>query len=280
MSTGFQCAGTLYRAFIIGVFVACVFVIGNTVVEAAPVVVVSGSVASASVSDESANVAFAHFAPFAGDVAATSITLKIDGSTIMTDTTYGQTAFNLPATPGQRLFEMEANAWKGGKTVTATIPISSAQNSTVILVGGTDLYPLEFFTVADTMAPNAGNALIRLINVGPDSRSDEPQVELCTPDGQVVQGISDIGYKQTSDYLQIPAGNYVYSVAVTGSNCGQPIVSKVTVNAKAGDVVDLFFVGRANSGPTYAENFPYGVVSVRNSAAVNDRFAYLPVVLR
>ncbi|GGF18722.1 hypothetical protein GCM10010954_16910 [Halobacillus andaensis] len=98
----------------------------------------------------------------------------------------------------------------------------------------------------DTMGMN-GNSMVRVLHASPDA----PAVDIYVNGQQVLQGIS---YKQHSDYLSVPAGQYQIDIFPEGESNGPVLSQMVEVEpgkmytvAAAGTVEELQLIAAVDS---------------------------------
>ncbi|MEZ4833020.1 MAG: DUF4397 domain-containing protein [Caldilineaceae bacterium] len=201
-----------------------------------------------------ATVTVAHFAPFASQAISTSVTVRIDGSDVITGFTYPNVVKNAVVPSGERLIEILPT---GSSTVaiSATVTLSPSVDYTVSAIGDGTNQGLELFAqVDDNSAPAAGNAKLRITHLAPFANTlDGTRVDICTEAGDVVAGLTNVPYKASSGYLELPAGQYDLKVSAAGSNCGAALIDLPLIELTDGQILELTAIGDgANATPGVA----------------------------
>mgnify|MGYP005851564667 CR=1 FL=1 len=201
-----------------------------------------------------ARVRVAHFAPFSSDLHGTSVTVRVNGADALTDFIFGETVGYLDFAPGDYLIEILPT---GTNTVALSGNFSLAADTdyTLAAIGNGSLQPLELFAMVDDNAALANGAKLRIAHLAPFAANlADTQVDICTDDGNIVAGLTNIPYKAfTNPYLELPAGDYDLKIAAPGSNCATTLLDLPSVRLGDGDVADVFAIGDiANQPLAYA----------------------------
>ncbi len=194
-----------------------------------------------------AYVAVGHFAPFAAGLENTSVTVRVDGTNLLTDFVFGELTGYVELTPDvDHLVEVIPT---GGvdPAISGTFNLEGGQRYTLSAIGGANSWPLELFPlVDDNTPPMADMARLRVVHFAPFADTLEgTKVDVCTDSGTVV--IPGVPYKGYTDpYLELPSGFYNLKVTVAGSNCGTLIFDIPTIVLRSGVVASVYAVGGAN----------------------------------
>ncbi|MEZ4833019.1 MAG: DUF4397 domain-containing protein [Caldilineaceae bacterium] len=77
--------------------------------------------------------------------------------------------------------------------------------------------------------------------------------DICTEAGDVVAGLTNVPYKASSGYLELPAGDYDLKVTAAGSNCGTTLIDVPSVRLADGSITEVAAIGDGvNATPTVA----------------------------
>ncbi len=189
-----------------------------------------------------ARVTVAHFAPFAEDIADTSVSVALNGTVALENVKFKDFTgyINLPAG------EYKVDIIPTGTTtvaITATYMLEDGKDYTVYASGNGTLQPLELFALADdNTAPAMGNVKVRVVHAAPFAPTLEgTEVSIRTAGGDLVAGLQGVPYGGASGYLELPANTYDLKVA---SNNGQVnYIDPLPVELAPGTIATLFAVG-------------------------------------
>jgi hypothetical protein len=217
-----------------------------------------------------ATVTVGHFAPFASETISTSVTVRIDGTDVITGFTYPEVVRNAEVPAGERLIEILPT---GTNTVaiSATLTLSPSVDYTLSAIGDGVNQPLELFAqVDDNTPPAAGNAKLRITHLAPFADTlPGTAVDICTAAGIPVPGLTGVQYK-VYGYLEIPAGDYDLKVAAAGTGCATVLIDVPPVRLAAGEIYEVVAIGDG-------VNFPPSIVSTLIDLPVLFRL-YLPFI--
>lgn len=230
-----------------------------------------------------------HFAPFADDLDATAVDVKVNGSTVLTGVKFGDFTdyLALPAAGSYTLEVVPVGATD--PAISATVDLAADTDYTVLAVGNGGLQPLSFLPlVDDNAAPAAGNLKLRVVHAAPFADTLEAtEVSIRTDGGAVVGGLVGVPFKGASGYLEIPAGSYDLKVA---SNDGLVnLIDLAPVDLPAGAVLTVLAVGDGANQPLGFYALPLGAlptepvvdISVNGHwgvvGAVGQGFAFTPL---
>lgn len=202
-----------------------------------------------------ARIAVAHLAPFADSVAGTSVTVKLDGSEVLTDVVFADISPYLEVGPGSYAVEIVPTG-ASDPAITGTAVVSGFVDFTFAAIGEVVNQPLELVRYEDDNAtpPAAGQARVRVAHLA-SVASDiaDTRVDLCdaTSGSSVLQ---DFEYKQV-EILELDAGVYDLFLAVAGTSCASPLIDIPAFVLSDGDIAYAYAAGNI-------VNLPPTVVSV------------------
>ncbi len=201
-------------------------------------------------SDAGATVTVGHFAPFAAETISTSVTVRIDGSDALTNVVYGDIARNVSLAAGTYLIEIVPTG-TNSVAISTTINLTDDLDYTLSAIGDGANQPLELFAqVDDNTPPAAGSAKLRITHLAPFAATPAgTQVDICTEAGVVVGGLTNVPYKASSGYFEIPAGDYDLKVAATGSNCATTLIDVPSVRLLDGSITEVVAIGDGANFP-------------------------------
>jgi hypothetical protein len=189
-----------------------------------------------------ARVTVAHFAPFAEDIDATSVSIALNGTVALENVKFKDFTDYIPLPAGEYTVDIIPT---GTSTVaiTATYTLEDGKDYTVYASGNGTLQPLELFALADdNTAPAMGNVKVRVVHTAPFAATLEgTEVSIRTAGGDLVAGLQGVPYGVASGYLELPTNTYDLKVA---SNNGQVnYIDPLPVDLPSGAIVTLFAVG-------------------------------------
>ncbi len=209
----------------------------------------AGIVIAAQISDDPQAVAtvrvkVAHFAPFADSLDGTSVTVKVDGADALTDFKFGDITDYLDFEPGSYLIEIVPTG-STSAAISGTVTLTSGTDYTLSAIGDGTKQPLELFALVDDNMASMSEAKLRIAHLAPfASNIDDTKVDICTDDGSVVAGLTDIPYKGYTDpYLNLPAGDYDLKIAAAGSSCATTLIDIPRIKLENQLVASVFAVG-------------------------------------
>jgi hypothetical protein len=204
-----------------------------------------------------ARLRVAHLAPFAADLGATAVDVKLGGTQVLTAFEYLSSTTYLTVPEGQYLVEVFPS---GSMTpaITATVYLSAGVDYTAIANGGANGYGLSLAAlVDDNSAPAAGSGKVRLGHLAPfDPVLANTAAEIRTDDGVLVAGpvlFGDI----TSGYLELPAAEYDLKVVAAGS--GATLINIAPFSLNDGDILYALAVGDGANQATGVFAYPTDV---------------------
>jgi hypothetical protein len=188
-----------------------------------------------------ARVTVAHFAPFATDIADTSVSVVLNGAVALENVVFKTFTDYIDLPAGEYKVDIVPTG-TDIIAITNTWTLVDGQDYTVYATGNGSLQPLELVALADdNTAPAAGNIKVRIVHTAPFGPTPEStEVSVRTAGGALVAG-PGVPYGAATGYLELPAATYDLKVA---SNNGQVnLIDPLPVPLPEGAIVTLFAVG-------------------------------------
>jgi len=211
-------------------------------------------------------VTIGHFAPFAADVAGTAVDIKINGTLVFTDVTYGDFVADVAFAAGATLVELMA---PGTETVliSSTTTLEEDKRYYLLAIGAASgAFPLDLvWTTRATTVP-AGQALVTLGHLAPVAGLSS--VNICTDDGDLVVTAN---YGEPVANLPLAPGFHDWKIWVLGCSFGE-VFDMPPFFIAEGDYRDAFAVGLRDSAV-----FPPNIVT---TTGLMTFFNFLPAVLK
>lgn len=220
-----------------------------------------------------ATVDVAHYAPFAEDVAGTSVTVRITGDGVdvaLENLKYGDVDLGNLLPAGLELTIQVSPTGSATPALEGTYTLQTGVSYTLAAIGGANGWALALLPLVNETTPLADSALLRVGHLAPFADADAPgstAVDVCTESGEVV--VENIEYPQVEDYLALPAGTYDLLLAPAGANCGEEVLDLSPLSLEDGDIVDVFIIGLGPDDP----EFSLRPASIESAAGI-----YLPMI--
>ncbi len=211
-------------------------------------------------------VTIGHFAPFAADVAGTAVDIKINGTLIFTDVTYGEFVADVAFAAGATLVELMA---PGTETVliSSTTTLEEDKRYYLLAIGAASgAFPLDLVWTARATTVPAGQALVTLGHLAPVAGLSA--VNICTDDGDLVVTAN---YGEPVANLPLAPGLHNWKIWVLGCAFGE-VFDMPPFFIAEGDYRDAFAVGLRDSAV-----FPPNIVT---TTGLMTFFNFLPAVLK
>lgn len=234
-------------------------------------VVAASALLSAFAVSAQTRVQIGHFAPFAGTLDGTSVTIRVNGADALTNVRFGDftPSYVTLAGPGQYRLDVVPT---GTSTIaiTATVNLAANTDYTVLAVGDGQRQPLELLALTDdNRAPALSQLKLRVVHAAPFANTlDGTRVSVRTDAGAVVGGLSNVPFKGVSGYLNLPTGSYNLKVATVDGS--RNLIDAAPVTLPAGAVITLVAVG---NGVTQALGFVAIPLGRLNTEAPSDNSA-------
>lgn len=198
-----------------------------------------------------ARVAVGHFAPFASDVISTSVSVKLDGATVLNDFVFGDLTGYIELAPGSYFAEIVPTG-AASAAISGTVVIPSFTDFTLAAIGNGSLQPLGVLALEDdnVTAPPAGSARLRVTHAAPFAATlPGTSVDICAT-GVVTPVLGAVEYGDSA-LLDLPANVYDLFVSPAGGGCAAVLFDIPPVGLNAGQIAYVYAVGDVqNIAPT------------------------------
>jgi hypothetical protein len=139
---------------------------------------------------------------------APNVDILVDNTTVLSNVAFTQFLDYTTVPAGDRNIKVNATG-TASSVIDVTVPLAGGTNYTVLAVNFVDsIEPL--LLVDNTTTPTPGNAKVRVVHASPDA----PNVDVLVDDTIV---LTDVAFKEFSDYLEVPAGARNFKVNATGT---------------------------------------------------------------
>ena len=189
-----------------------------------------------------ATVDVAHFAPFAADVAGTSVTIQVNGNDVFTETVFGDIFTDIELPSGTYTIEVLPGG-VGPAAISGSVTLTPGGDYLLAAIGNKPGENLDLLVLVNDTEPVSGSAKVRIGHLAPFAdNNDDTAVDVCTDGGApVLEGVKfpDV----TDPYLLLPPGAYDLKVVPEASNCGTPALDLPPLNLMSAHIVDVFVIG-------------------------------------
>lgn len=185
-----------------------------------------------------AQLRVAHLAPFASEVADTSVEVRLNGTAVLTDFVYGDSTGYLTVDSGSYLVEIVPS---GTDTVaiSGTVELMDGMDYTAVATGNATNQDLALQALADdNTAPMAGMGHVRIAHFAPFALGDAT-ADVRLQDGTPV--ITNVNYADVASYLPLPAGEYDLKVTTPGGDT--TLIDPAPFTLNEGDILDAYATG-------------------------------------
>jgi len=139
---------------------------------------------------------------------ADNVDILVDNTTVLSDVAFTQFLDYTTVPAGDRNIKVNATG-TASSVIDVTVPLAGGTNYTVLAVNFVDsIEPL--LLVDNTTMPTPGNAKVRVVHASPDA----PNVDVLVDDTIV---LTDVAFKEFSNYLEVPAGARNFKVNAAGT---------------------------------------------------------------
>jgi len=212
-----------------------------------------------------AQVAVAHFAPFAEDVEDTAVDIAVNGTVALEGVKYKDFTDYLDFDAGDYTIDvyLAGLSETSDPIITGDFTLEDGFAYTVFATGNAVTHPPVLLALVDTVdVPNSGNLNLRVVHAAPfASNLEATEVSIRTAGGVVVNDLVGVPYGVDSGFFQIPAGNYDLKVA---SNDGSVnYIDPLPAELLEGADVTVFAVGDGINQPLGIIAFPIGELLTR-----------------
>ena len=208
------------------------------------------------------NVRFAHFAPFADQLADTAVDVTVNGMPVLEGVQFGDFSDYVNA-GAAGVFEVAvAPVEDQALAFTASFDLTDGDYLAIAVGNGSD-QPLELLAIGeDNSTPAQGNIKYRVIHVAPyAAETADTRVDVRTAGGELIAGLGGVGYGEASNYFEIPAG--AIDLKVTGPGGLPNLIDPLPIEPVAGSVVTFLAVGDGRHRPLGITALPTGEMELR-----------------
>jgi uncharacterized protein DUF4397 len=190
----------------------------------------------------------------------TNVDLFVDGKSVQTSITFGQTATYRSASSGSRKFELFATGTTTNPYISSSVSLGSGD--TTVVAEGTSSTNIALAPYTDdNTAPTTGNIKLRVINASPTVAPQGQGVDVyVVPTAQGIAGVNpqfNAAYPNASNYLSLSANTYDVIMTVQGT---QNIISNLTttIPLTSGQIRTVVVLDAPNGGG------PYGLLTLND----------------
>jgi hypothetical protein len=202
--------------------------------------------------DAQAGVAVAHFAPFASTITNTAVTVRVDGSDVLTGVVFPNITGYLNLAPGEHLIQILPSG-SSTPVISETVTVDPLAEYTVAAVGiitdNTDLgLRLQVFTDDNATQPVSGTTRLRVAHLAPFAPTlTGTEVDLCTSSG-AAPVLNNVPFG-ASAVIGPAAGLLSTFIALPTPDCGTSALNLPVLALDNGQIVYIYALGGANGLP-------------------------------
>jgi hypothetical protein len=218
-----------------------------------------------------AQVAVAHFAPFADDIESTAVDIAVNGDVALEGVKFKQFTDYLEFDAGNYTIEiyLAGQAGVSDPVITAELTLEDGVDYSAVAIGNGSTQPLGIWILRDnTSEPASGNLNVRIVHAAPFAEDlDDTEVSIRTAGGDVVNNLERVDYGISSGFFEVPAGTYDLKVASPDGSVNY--IDPLPVDLPAGADLTIYAVGDGLNQPLGIIAFPVGELPTR--APVDNR---------
>ncbi len=200
-----------------------------------------------------------HFAPFGANVAATSVTVRVSGTDVLTNFVYPNVVKSINVLPAGTYTIEVLPTGTATVAISGVVTLENDKQYTLLAIGDGANQPLALAALDDNPGvPLAGTANVRIAHYAPFANTlPATAVDICNDDtGTAVPGLTNVPFGVASPWLPIPAGIYDLSIAVAGTSCATTALDIEPLAIVAGKTYDVYAIGKNTPA------FPLAVTSI------------------
>lgn len=219
-------------------------------------------------------VRIAHYALFTENPADTSVTVKVDGETILENFLFKDVTAYLDLDTGDHLVQVYPTG-SDTAVIEQTITLEAYKYYTAGVIGDIVNQPLEIYALEDDTVPPDVGAKLRIVHAAPVAADiDDTRVDICTNMGTIFQGLANIPYKAFTDpYLEIPAGDYDLYVTAPDGTCQNVLFDIPPFRLAENGIYDLWIIDHFDVGcPGWVCEIEMSYVNLANVAPFEENF--------
>lgn len=184
---------------------------------------------------------------------APAVDVTVDDQTVLSDISFGDVSDYFMLDAGT--YNVTIVAADDSDTVVFDAPVTVEQGTVTTLVASGELDNESAATAFaperyhdDALAPGENDSAVRIVHLSPDA----PAVDVTTEDGSVVLA-DNISFRETSEYVTVPDGNYTAEIrAETDANNGS-LVAAVGVSLDNATAHSAMAMGYLEAGDAPAD---------------------------
>jgi hypothetical protein len=220
-------------------------------------------------------VTVGHFAPFATSVEGTSVSVRVNGATALSNVKIGDFTDYINLGPAGAYKVEIVPTGAAQPAITADLNLTAGDYSVLAVGDGTN-QPLALLPLTDNNAPPAaGNIKLRVVHAAPFAADlAATNVSIRDNANNVVGGLASVPFKVASGYLEVPAGRYDLKVANPSGS--QTFIDLKPITLAAGSITTVIATGGAKT-------IPLGITGIAAGAAPRNAipvFTLGPVKVR
>ena len=194
---------------------------------------------------------------------APPVDVYVDNESTLTNVSFGQVSDYLAVDSGAHNITVTLAGNRSATVIEENVTLSPRSVSTIAASGEatanrTELRAEQF--TDDAFTPSANQSAIRVVHLSPDA----PAVDVTVGNGSVVLA-DNVSFRNASDYVTVPAGNYTAEIRPATPGDDGPIVATVNVTLEGGKVYSAMAVGYLNPGEAPAD-VPFQVVATEDAS--------------
>ena len=188
-----------------------------------------------------------HFAPFGTNVAATSVTVRVNGTDVFTNFVYPNVVKSINVLPAGTYTIEVLPTGTATVAISGVVTLENDKKYTLLAIGDGANQPLALAALDDNPGvPLAGTANVRIAHYAPFANTlPATAVDICNDDtGTAVLGLTNVPFGVASPWIPIPAGIYDLSIAVAGTGCATTALDIEPLAIVAGKTYDVYAIGK------------------------------------
>ncbi len=230
-----------------GVIVS-LFAIGDGVNQPVGAYAVLGDGSVTELELETTRANLVHLAPFAANDADTAVSINANNGEILSGIIYQQSSGYENITedgsdPGPIQLDVFAPPGAAKPTIMDIVDLAAQTDYTVAVIGDGTNQPLAILPlVDDNSAPAEGFAKVRIIHTAPFAAAlEDTAVSIRTDSGDIVSGLSNVQFGQSSGYLELPEGLIDLNIATPDGST--VLIDLAPAYLTSGDIINVFATG-------------------------------------
>ncbi len=172
---------------------------------------------------------------------APAVDIYANGNLVAKNLAYRQLTNYVPVKPGEYNIQVFPAGQRQNPVINTNIEVPPESSFTIAAVG--KLSDISLLPIMEAYMPmiDRRTSYVRFAHLSPNA----PAVDITTPDGTVL--FSDISFKEVSDYIPLPPGNYTLQVKPTGTD--QVVLTVPGIRLAPGTIYTIFATGLVGDKP-------------------------------